>query len=146
VKPEQWHRIEELYHAAEKLPEGERRSFLDEACRGDLKLVGEVESLLNQGSSVLDAPAIVAVAKAIAVAEGQPAIASLEGKTFSHYRIIATIGQGARVKNAGDHGADTCVSGFVWREAVPQDHVCVPPETREKTWHDNALSASRIAR
>jgi serine/threonine protein kinase/Flp pilus assembly protein TadD len=94
VKPEQWHRVEELYHAAEKLPEGERRSFLKEACRGDLKLVGEVESLLNQGSSVLDAPAIVAMAKAIAVAERQPSVPSLEGKVFSHYRVLEIVGQG----------------------------------------------------
>jgi len=28
-------------------------------------------------------------------------------------------------------GPDTCKSGFVWREAVPDDHVCVSPASRD---------------
>jgi len=51
----------------------------------------------------------------------------------------------SRVQNGGGYGADTRISGFVWREAVPQDHVCVPPETRAKTRTDNSLSQTRIA-
>src|SRR6266508_3860175 len=38
---------------------------------------------------------------------------------------------------------DTCLQGFVWREVVPSDHVCVPPETRDQVWQDNRLAASR---
>ena len=38
---------------------------------------------------------------------------------------------------------DTCLTGFVWREAVPGDHVCVTPETRTQTREDNNLAASR---
>jgi hypothetical protein len=30
----------------------------------------------------------------------------------------------------GAYGPDTCVSGMVWREAVPGDQVCVTPERR----------------
>lgn len=40
-------------------------------------------------------------------------------------------------------GADTCVQGFVWREAVPSDHVCVAPEVRQQTASDNSQAAAR---
>jgi hypothetical protein len=40
--------------------------------------------------------------------------------------------------------ADTCVQGYVWREAVPDDHVCVTPETRSQTRDDNRLAGSRV--
>jgi hypothetical protein len=46
---------------------------------------------------------------------------------------------------AGEYGPDTCRQGFVWREAVPGDHVCVTPETRTQAWDDNAQAASRVA-
>lgn len=41
------------------------------------------------------------------------------------------------------YGPDTCKQGFVWREAGPNDHVCVTPGTRQATWDENALAASR---
>jgi hypothetical protein len=34
-------------------------------------------------------------------------------------------------------GRDTCIAGFVWREAVPDDHVCVSPATRNATAQQN---------
>ena len=43
----------------------------------------------------------------------------------------------------GDFGPDTCLNGFVWREAVPTDHVCVIPAVRTQTQQDNSLAASR---
>ncbi|MDW5595464.1 hypothetical protein VSS74_14030 [Conexibacter stalactiti] len=45
---------------------------------------------------------------------------------------------------AADYGPDTCLAGFVWREAFVGDTVCVPPATRTQTWADNAAAASRI--
>lgn len=38
---------------------------------------------------------------------------------------------------------DRCVEGFVWREAVPGDRVCVTPATRDETARDNGLAESR---
>ncbi|TMR20564.1 hypothetical protein ETD86_18655 [Nonomuraea turkmeniaca] len=38
---------------------------------------------------------------------------------------------------------DTCVTGYVWREARPSDHVCVTPAVREQTRRDNRVKASR---
>ncbi|MFK4036860.1 hypothetical protein ACI2LC_13795 [Nonomuraea wenchangensis] len=34
---------------------------------------------------------------------------------------------------------DTCLVGFVWREARPTDHVCVTPKVRERTQVENRL-------
>ncbi len=39
---------------------------------------------------------------------------------------------------------DTCVPGYVWREAVPGDHVCVTPATRDQAAYDNAHAAERV--
>jgi hypothetical protein len=44
---------------------------------------------------------------------------------------------------AGDFGPDTCLNGFVWREAVPADHVCVTPDVRTQAAADNAQAAAR---
>jgi hypothetical protein len=38
----------------------------------------------------------------------------------------------------------TCIQGYVWREAVPGDHVCVTPETRAQAQYDNSQAPSRI--
>jgi hypothetical protein len=38
---------------------------------------------------------------------------------------------------------DTCLPGFVWREAVTGDKVCVTPETRDQTAADNAQADAR---
>ena len=44
---------------------------------------------------------------------------------------------------AGDHGPLTCLDGYVWRQATPQDHVCVTPAVRALTARDNVLASSR---
>ena len=40
---------------------------------------------------------------------------------------------------------DRCAQGYVWREATPQDHVCVTPGIRAQVRDDNARAASRIS-
>ncbi|CAI4214407.1 unnamed protein product [Parascedosporium putredinis] len=45
---------------------------------------------------------------------------------------------------ACDYGPDTCLQGYVWREAFAGDHVCVPPSSRTAAKADNAAAASRI--
>ncbi len=39
--------------------------------------------------------------------------------------------------------ADRCLQGFVWREAGPADHVCVPPAERADTRNENTQAAAR---
>jgi hypothetical protein len=45
--------------------------------------------------------------------------------------------------SAADSGPDTCLNGYVWRQANPTDHVCVTPAIRTQTAADNAQAASR---
>jgi hypothetical protein len=40
---------------------------------------------------------------------------------------------------------DICRQGFVWREAAPFDHVCVPPGSRDQARRDNASANARRA-
>ncbi|HWZ45477.1 MAG TPA: hypothetical protein VNW97_18525 [Candidatus Saccharimonadales bacterium] len=42
-------------------------------------------------------------------------------------------------------GKDTCKQGFVWREAVPNDHVCVTGQRRDQTRTDNSKATERRA-
>ncbi len=44
----------------------------------------------------------------------------------------------------GLYGPDTCQSGYVWRGASPNDHVCVTPATRDQVAYDNSQAASHV--
>jgi hypothetical protein len=57
----------------------------------------------------------------------------------------AAVKEGQGIAFAYAIAPDTCVRGYVWREAFPGDHVCVTPETREQTQRDNALADRRRA-
>jgi CubicO group peptidase (beta-lactamase class C family) len=56
--------------------------------------------------------------------------------------MIAPVASSAPVADL-PYGPDTCVNGFVWREARPDDHVCVTPPNRTLTAQENAAAASR---
>jgi hypothetical protein len=60
--------------------------------------------------------------------------------------MVAAASTFAVVVPAPAHAApapDTCVSGYVWREAVAGDRVCVTPQTRSQAWYDNSLAPYR---
>ena len=40
-------------------------------------------------------------------------------------------------------GRDTCLQGYVWREAFPDDHVCVTGATRAQATYDNSQADAR---
>jgi hypothetical protein len=44
---------------------------------------------------------------------------------------------------SGNYGPDTCLQGYVWRNAVPGDHVCVTGATRAETAYDDSQAAAR---
>lgn len=44
----------------------------------------------------------------------------------------------------GIPGPVACLPGYVWREAVPNDYVCVTPATRSQTAYDNSQKALRL--
>jgi hypothetical protein len=55
--------------------------------------------------------------------------------------MLAAVGLASQAPVAADpqpFGPDTCVQGFVWREAIPTDHVCVTPAVRSQTAQENA--------
>jgi len=56
--------------------------------------------------------------------------------------LAALIGLAASTAQAAPH-PDTCIDGYVWREAYPDDHVCVLPATRAQAAEDNRLAATR---
>lgn len=41
------------------------------------------------------------------------------------------------------YGPDTCKQGFVWRDAIQVDHVCVRPESRTRAANDNSSAMDR---
>jgi Bacterial SH3 domain len=41
-------------------------------------------------------------------------------------------------------GPDTCKAGFVWRDAIPGDTVCVTPDRRTLAANENATAGARV--
>lgn len=59
--------------------------------------------------------------------------------------MLGTVGVGASQASAAadplPYGPDTCIQGYVWREANPQDHVCVTQTVRSQTAQQNQAAA-----
>jgi Domain of unknown function (DUF4185) len=49
------------------------------------------------------------------------------------------------VRSRLPYGPDTCKQGYVWREAIPDDHVCVTPDQRMLARQQNQDAASHRA-
>lgn len=56
---------------------------------------------------------------------------------------LAVAGQAPASADPLPYGPDTCIQGFVWREANPNDHVCVTPAVRSQTAQENQLADGR---
>lgn len=88
-----WHQIQNLFHDAAGLPQGEQRGFLQAACGGDEDLIVEVLAMLDQdarGHSLLDHN-IADIAQET-LANAIPA--SLILKEFGPYQILKLLGEG----------------------------------------------------
>src|SRR6516165_10975204 len=48
MSTDRWHEIETLYHSARERKPEDRSAYLEDVCRGDVALRGEIESLLAQ--------------------------------------------------------------------------------------------------
>ena len=95
MTPDQWGRVEELYHAALELPLGERSDFLARATSGDEALRRRVDALLkshDEGAGFLDKYALEVAARTVAM--GRPGARSVLGATISHYKILSVCGVG----------------------------------------------------
>src|ERR1035437_7975801 len=98
MKPERWEQVAQLHRAALERAESERPAFLREACAGDEELLREVESLLafeGKDPAFMESPALGVAARQLAHGSSSSEdLASLTGKTLSHYRILEKLGGG----------------------------------------------------
>jgi len=98
VKPDHWHRVEELYNAALELAEDQRRAFLKDACRNDPALCRELESLLSyeeRAEQFINRPAFEVVAELMADEKASLLEPNTRlGATISHFRVLERLGQG----------------------------------------------------
>ncbi|MFN8573039.1 MAG: protein kinase [Gemmatimonadaceae bacterium] len=88
-----WERLEELFHAALALPDGERATFLTRSTAGDSALRDEIERLLSahaRAGRFIDEPAVVAAG----AFSGRGAEPSAIGRQFGPWRVIREIGRG----------------------------------------------------
>src|SRR5437879_1188435 len=89
MNSERWRQIEELFHAALELAPEVRPAFLDGACRGDVNLRLEVESMLareQQARSFLETPALQNSASS--------STGVVVGRQLGPYRILSPLGAG----------------------------------------------------
>ncbi|MFE5794993.1 RICIN domain-containing protein [Streptomyces sp. NPDC056503] len=56
--------------------------------------------------------------------------------------VLATTGLGT-AWGAAPPGPDSCVEGYEWRLATPEDHVCVEPEIHDQVVEDNRQANER---
>jgi serine/threonine protein kinase/Tol biopolymer transport system component len=116
MTPDQWRRLEQIYHEAIELPTGERADFLARASAGDEPLRKKVEALLkshDEGVGFLDKHALEIAARAAAQdagLQGQHEISdvripggagvaqeppgSLIGRSIGPYRVFGFCGAG----------------------------------------------------
>jgi len=90
-----WETLKEMFHAALALSPQERAAYLEQACRGDVKLRQAVESLLKsheQADNLIDTPAYQAAAQMLVDNEFKA------NQTVAHYRIVSLLGEGGMGK------------------------------------------------
>ena len=99
MDPERWRRVEELYHAAARVPAAQRAGLLETACKGDDDLRREVESLLSYESSAekfIEGPAFEVAAKLMAGNRSSESLDApvLTGAKLGRFQILEKLGVG----------------------------------------------------
>ena len=100
MEPNNWQKIESIFHAALEKDQSAREQFVRQACDGDPLLCQEILSLLNASGGTeefLNAPALHVAARALASSEAAagpvrrgPSLPDFIG----HYRVIRLLGEG----------------------------------------------------
>ena len=93
MTPERWQQVKEIFNSAIRYQPEERSSFLSQACLGDDRLRGEVESLIashEKSGSFIDGPAYVAAAESL-VGENNELT---PGQKIGAYEVLSFISRG----------------------------------------------------
>jgi len=139
MTPEQWARVERLYHAADTQPRGERLEWLARECNGDEVVRREVESLLAQHASsddLLESSALSHLSAAVDAGE------SLIGQRVGGFEIVALLDEGGmgQVYRARDLTLPRDVAAKVIPPALAHD-----PARRSRFRQEAELLASLFA-
>ncbi len=142
MNPERWGRIKQVYQSALEVEPGRREEYLREACAGDVSLLKEVTSLLEQDRNpdgLLESPALEVVAQALGK-DHSNGTHDLAGRTLLHYLIEQKIGEGGmgEVYRARDTRLDRTVALKILPPAFASD------QDRMKRFIREAKAASAL--
>ena len=89
MNPARYRAVKRLFEAASRLPEAERRGFLERECRDDAELLAQVYDLLDRSEVVGDGLGRM-------LAEPEPAVVPARGipERIGEYRILGIAGRG----------------------------------------------------
>jgi len=94
MTPEQFQRVEKLFHAARELPNSERAAYLDQACPDDAEVRAKVEAMLSQVDRDEPLETLkVEVGRVLEPVKGVLEELSL-GAQVGPYRVIEQLGEG----------------------------------------------------
>ncbi len=102
MTPQDWQRVQSIYHQARELKDNERLPFLEQVCAGNEALRNEVLSLIAANEKVadsfLEAKTLNALPQKAAAVLDQPSLSppvnSFIGTQIGNYRILSPLGAG----------------------------------------------------
>lgn len=97
MKPEHWHQINQLFHAALEHEPTERAEFLDTACAGDESMRKQIDALLAAHAAAgtfIEEDALQFEARALANERQMQDGILTSGAVLGHYRIISLLSVG----------------------------------------------------
>jgi serine/threonine protein kinase len=137
VTPEQWAKVNDLFHGALERAAGERQAWLSAETGGDPEVMREVEALIaahEREPSFLDAPAVLSEPPL-------PGAASLNGRQIGPYVLSREIGRGGMGVVYLAH--DTRLGRDVAIKALPRD--LQTDERRRERLRREARAAAALA-
>lgn len=115
--------------------------------RWDTDPAAQIAGLPAQKESVVDSKMFDTFAMQFGAKASRRRVIARLAQAGSAAALVATVGRSqaddATAANC-PYGANTCASGYVWREAFAGDVVCVAPSQRSQAASDNANAYYRV--